>query len=70
LVQNSLISIINMQHIIKKKEKLISKVHRVAVFKLINFWLLFNANSAISWWEQIHFEWDDDEVCFLLDQHA
>ena len=33
-------------------------------------WLLFNANSAISWWEQVKFQWDDDEVCFVLDQNA
>jgi hypothetical protein len=39
-------------------------------------WLLFNANSAIfllynvSWREQINFQWDDDEVRFVLDQHA
>ena len=27
--------------------------------------------SAISWWEQDKFQWDDDdEVCFVLDQHA
>ena len=37
-------------------------------------WLLFNANSAIcsaiSWREQVNFQWDDDEVHFVLDQHA
>jgi len=36
--------------------------------------LLFNANSAnfsaISWREQVNFQWDDDEVRFALDQHA
>ena len=26
--------------------------------------------SAISWWEQVNFQWDDVEVCFVLDQHA
>ena len=26
--------------------------------------------SAISWKEQVYFQWDDDEVCFVLDQHA
>ena len=26
--------------------------------------------SAISWWEQVNFQWDDDEVRFVLDQHA
>ena len=37
-------------------------------------WLLFNANSiffpAISWQEQVNFQWVDDEVRFVLDQHA
>jgi hypothetical protein len=37
-------------------------------------WLLHNANSAIfsarSWREQANFQWDDDEVHFVLDQHA
>jgi len=26
--------------------------------------------SAISWWEQLNFQWDNDEVRFVLDQHA
>ena len=34
-------------------------------------WLLFNANSAIfsaiSWREQVNFQWDDDEVRFVLE---
>ena len=26
--------------------------------------------SAISWWEQVNFQWnDDDEIHFVLDQH-
>ena len=29
-----------------------------------------NNFSSISWWEQVNFQWDDDEVCFVLDQHA
>ena len=33
-----------------------------------------NTNSAIfeaiSWKEQVNFQWDDDEVHFVLDQHA
>ena len=37
-------------------------------------WLLFNAHSAIfsalSWREQVNFQWDDDEVCFVQDKHA
>ena len=33
-------------------------------------WLLFGANiSAIVWREQVNFQWDDDEVCFVLDKH-
>ena len=39
----------------------------------LNEWLLFNANSAIlllSWPEQVNFQWNDDEVRFVLDQHA
>ena len=39
--------------------------------KLLSEWLLFNANfSVISWQEQVNFQWDDDEVGFVLDQHA
>jgi len=26
--------------------------------------------SAISWREQVNFQWDDDEVRFLLNEHA
>jgi len=39
----------------------------------VSEWLLFNVNSvisAISWREQVNFQWNDDEVCFVLDQHA
>ena len=32
--------------------------------------LLFNANSAISWREQVNFQWDDDEVHFVLDYNT
>jgi hypothetical protein len=36
----------------------------------VSEWLLFNASnfSDISWREQINFQWDDDEVRFVLDQ--
>ena len=41
--------------------------------KLLSEWLLFNANSAIVQLyhgdEQVNFQWDD-EVRFVLDQHA
>ena len=33
-------------------------------------WLLFNTNSTISCREQVNFQWDDDDVRFVLDQHA
>ena len=26
--------------------------------------------SAESWQEQDNFQWDDDDVCFVLDQHT
>jgi len=31
---------------------------------------MFNAKSAISWREQVNCQWDDDDVHFVLDQHA
>ena len=41
---------------------------------IMSEWLLFNAKisnfSAISWREQVNFQWDDDGVHFVLDQHA
>ena len=30
----------------------------------------FSNLSAITWREQVNFQWDDDEVLFVLDQHA
>ena len=40
----------------------------------VSEWLLFTANSAILsatlWREQVNYQWDDDEVRFVLDQHA
>ena len=37
-------------------------------------WLLLTPNqqffSYVSWQEQVNFQWDDDEVRFVLDQHA
>ena len=39
----------------------------------VSEWLLFNTNSAIfsaiSWREQVNFQWNDYEVRFVLDQH-
>ena len=34
----------------------------------MSVWLLFNANSAII--QLYNFQWDDDEVRFVLDQHV
>ena len=39
-------------------------------YHLVSEWLLFNANSAICQLYQGNFQWDDDEVRFVLDQHA
>ena len=40
----------------------------------VSEWVLLNANSANSQLyhgeEQVNFQWDDDEVHFILDQHA
>jgi hypothetical protein len=30
----------------------------------------FSNFSAILWLEQVNFQWNDDEVCFVLDQYA
>jgi hypothetical protein len=32
--------------------------------------LIINQTCAILWREQVKFQWDDDEVRFVLDQHA
>ena len=38
---------------------------------MVSEWLLFNAKfAAIIWREQVNFQWDDDEVRFVLDQHT
>ena len=31
---------------------------------------LMPIQQFLSWGEQVNFQWDDDEVCFVLDQHA
>jgi anti-anti-sigma regulatory factor len=46
------------------------------VSEWVSEWLLFNPNSllinfsAVSWREQVNFQWNDVEVRFVLDQHA
>jgi hypothetical protein len=43
------------------------------VSEWVSEWLLFSANStifaAISWREEVNFQWDDAEISFSLDQH-
>ena len=26
--------------------------------------------SSVAWWEQVTFQWDDDNIYFVLDQNA
>ena len=33
-------------------------------------WRQLDNDAAISWRQQVDFQWDDDEVRFVLDQHA
>ena len=37
-------------------------------YKWVSDCLLFSKFSA--WWELVNFQWNDDEVCFVLDQPA
>jgi hypothetical protein len=39
-------------------------------FERVSEWLLLSANSPILQQEQVNFQWDDDKVRFVLDQHA
>ena len=47
---------------------------QISVNEWVSEWLLLIANSAIfsamSWREPVNFQWDDDDVRFVLDQHA
>jgi hypothetical protein len=56
-------------HVEEKQHSLIP-VSNVCLANWLSEWLLFNANSAIflaiSWQEQVYFQWDDDEVCFVI----
>jgi hypothetical protein len=39
----------------------------------VSEWLLLNPTQqflAISWREQVNFQWNDDKVRFVLDKHA
>jgi hypothetical protein len=39
----------------------------IGIHKWVSEWMLFNNNFSR---EQVNFQWDDDEVHFVLDQHA
>ena len=51
-------------------------MYKLNIFYNISQWVSgccltpFSNFSAISWREQVNFHWDDDEVRFVLDQHA
>jgi hypothetical protein len=78
-----LLCLVEFDHISKQYE---IKRHRVNHIFLhiwtntsqewVNEWLLLNTSSAvfsatcISWRKQVNFQWDDDEVRFVLDLHA
>ena len=32
-------------------------------------WVSDSSLTAILWGEQVRFWWDDDDVCYILDQH-
>ena len=54
----------------------VSEGGREGVSEGVSEWVseeVFNTNSpslAISWREQVNFQWDDDDVRSVLDQHA
>ena len=61
MVDNKMINNNGRQYKIDKQR--VSKRVIVVERQLINF-------SAISWREQVNVHWNDDEVRFVLDQHA
>jgi hypothetical protein len=43
----------------------------ISYFVLMSQWVLFNANSAIvQLYYGVNYQWDDDEVRIVLNQHA
>ena len=61
--------------VILKPEELKWKMNMwFIVVKLVSEWLLFNANSSFARLyhgeNKVSFQWVDDEVLFVLDQHA
>ena len=53
----------NRKEMFKWTESVLSEWVIVVYRQLINF-------SGISWWEQVNFQRDDDDVRFVLDQHT
>jgi hypothetical protein len=54
---------------------LIKKNAKVMVVHILSEWVIgvecqHSNFSAISWQEQVNFQWDDDKVLFVLDQNA
>jgi hypothetical protein len=56
--------------IVWRAQKVPNTICHVAISTLVSEWLLLNTNSAILQLYQVHFQWDDDEICFSLDQNA
>jgi hypothetical protein len=50
------------------------KTNSMEILRVIEWAIVVNLQfsnfSAISWREQVNFPWDDDDVRFVLDQHA
>ena len=62
-----------IQYIIDKHVWFISLKSKLFAHR--NEWVIvflrqFSNFPAISWRQQVNFQWDDDEVRFVLDQHA
>ena len=46
------------------------RIHLIWLSEWVSVLRQFSNFSAISWREQVNFQWGDDDVCFVLDQHA
>jgi hypothetical protein len=57
-----------------KTDYILKLKNRIGVVKSKSAWVIalrqLSNFSAISWWEQVNFQWDDDEDRFVLNQHA
>jgi hypothetical protein len=48
----------------------VRSTHNHLMSEWVTNYCLLSSSSGISWREQVHFQWDDDEDRFELDQHA